>query len=68
MGLLTAPTVKKVEFHKSKIADGRQLSYLCNRLTAFDEIWHGNAHCPHTADGGSRHDENHKNRDIFATV
>jgi len=23
MGLLTAPTVKKFEFHKSKMADGR---------------------------------------------
>ena len=23
MGLLTAPTVKKIEFHKSKMADGR---------------------------------------------
>jgi len=23
MGLFTAPTVKKIEFHKSKMADGR---------------------------------------------
>jgi len=24
--------------------------YLCNRLTDFDEIWHGDADCPFTAD------------------
>ena len=37
MGLLTSPTVKKIEFYKSKMADGR-------------------------------HFENHKNRNISATV
>ena len=54
--------------------------YLCNRLTDFDEIWHDDAYWPPTADrrlnfeflkiqdGGSRHLENHKNRDISATV
>ena len=45
MGLLTAPAVKKIEFHKSKMADGRHFEktakspYLHNRLTNFDEIW-----------------------------
>ena len=44
MGLLTAPTVKKFEFRKSKMADGRHFEknvkslYLCNRLTDFDKI------------------------------
>ena len=23
-----------------------KLPYLCNRFTDFDEIWHGDAHCP----------------------
>jgi len=54
--------------------------YVCNRLTDFDENWHDDAYWPPTAerslkfrifeiqDGGSRHLENHKNRDISATV
>ena len=55
--------------------------YLCNRLTDFNEIWQDDdAHRLPTADrplkfrilkiqdGGSRHLENHKNRDISATV
>jgi len=54
--------------------------YLCSRLTEFDEIWHDDAYWPSTAerplkfgffkiqDGSSRHVENHKNRDISATV
>ena len=57
MGLLTAPTVKKFEFHKSKMADGRHFEkktvmspYLCNRLTDFDEIWYSDAYWPFTAD------------------
>jgi len=50
-------------------------------LTDFDKIWHDDAHWPLTADrplkfriflkiqdGGSRHLENHKNRDISAAV
>jgi len=49
-------------------------------LTDFDEIWHDVAYWPPTAerslkfrvfeiqDGGSRHVENHKYRDISATV
>ena len=53
---------------------------LCNRLTDFDEIWHDDAHWPPTVDrplkfwifeiqdGGSRHFENHKIRDISVTV
>jgi len=57
-----------------------KLLYLCNRLTDFDEIWYSDAHCPLTADrplkfriceiqdGGGRHLENHKNRDISTTV
>jgi len=31
MGLLTAPTVKKFEFHKSKMADGGQFENPLNR-------------------------------------
>jgi len=54
--------------------------YLCNCLTDFDEIWHDDAHWPPAADrplkfrifeiqdGGSRHFENHKNRDMSVTV
>jgi len=51
-GLLTALTVKKFEFSKSKVADGRHFektvksSYLSNRWTNFDEIWHGDANLP----------------------
>ena len=79
MGLLTALTVKKFEFYKSKMADGGilktvKLPHLCNRLTDFDENWQFDAYWPATVeflkiqDGGSRHVENHKNRDISATV
>ena len=52
MGLLTAPTVKKFEFHKSKMADGRHFEktvkspYLSNRLIDFDEIWRAGADWP----------------------
>jgi len=57
-----------------------KLPYLCSRLTDFDEIWNDDAYWPPTAerplkfrifeiqDGGSRHLENHKNRDITAMV
>ena len=31
MGLLTAPTVKNFEFHKSKMADGRHFEKKLNR-------------------------------------
>jgi len=57
MGLLTAPTVKKFEFHKSKMADGGQFEkplnrhVSANRLTDFDEICHGDANWPSTGDG-----------------
>ena len=55
IGLLTAVTIKNFEFHKSKMADGRHLKtvkspYLCNRLTDFDEIWHGDADWPSTGE------------------
>jgi len=55
IGLLTAPTIKKFEYHKSKMADGRHFKtikspYLCNRLTDFDEIWRGDANSPLTVD------------------
>ena len=55
MGLLTALTVKKFEFHKSKIADGRHFEndkspYLCSRVTDFDEIWRDDAYWPPTAE------------------
>ena len=54
--------------------------YLCNRLTDFDEIWYSDAYWTRTADAPlkfrifenptwrRRHVENHKNRDISATV
>jgi len=54
--------------------------YLCNRLTEFDEIWRVDVRWSPTAtvsknfdflkiqNGGGRHLENHKNRDISATV
>jgi len=46
MGLLTSTTIKKFEFHKSKMADGRHFKNrkVCNRVTDFDEIWHGDAY------------------------
>jgi len=53
-GLLTALTVKKFEFSKSKMADGSHFektvksSYLSNSWTNFDEIWHGDANLPAT--------------------
>jgi len=47
MGLLTALTIKKLEF---KIQDGGRktvkLPNLCNSSTDFDEIWHGDAYWP----------------------
>jgi len=60
MGLLTAPTVKNFEFHKSKMTDDAAILktvkslYLCNRLTDFDEIWHDDAYWPPTAEKGKR--------------
>jgi len=47
--------VKKFEFPKSKMADAAILKtvkspYRSNRLTSFDEIWHGDAHWPPTGD------------------
>ena len=57
MGLLTVLAVKKFEFPKSKMADSRHFekkpvksSYLSNRWTDFDEIWHGDANLPATGD------------------
>jgi len=55
MGLLTAQTVKKIEFPKSKMADAANMKtvkspYLRNRLTDFDEIWHSDADWPPTGD------------------
>jgi len=55
MDLLTAQTVKKFEFPKSKMADGGHLksvksTYLSNRLTDFDEIKHGDANWPPAGD------------------
>jgi len=57
----------------------RHVSAVCNLLTDVDEIWHYDAHWSFTADrplkfrifekdGGNRHLENYKNRDISATV
>jgi len=58
-----------------------KLPYLCIRFTDFDEVWDGDAYGSLTVDrplknfeflkiqdGGGRHLENHKNRDISATV
>jgi len=50
--------------------------YLRNRLTDFDEIWQADAGANlrqnfeffKNQDGGGRHLENHKNRDISSTV
>ena len=55
MAFLTAPTVKNLEFHKFKMADGAILKtvkspYVCNRLTNFDEIWHDDAYWPPTTE------------------
>ena len=57
MVLLTVQTVKKFEFPKSKMADGRHFEkkpvkspYISNRLTDFDEIWHDGADWPPTGD------------------
>jgi len=54
------------------------LPYLCDCSTDFDEIWQDDAHWPLATDkplkflkiedGGDRHLENNKNRDISATV
>ena len=48
-------TVKKFEFPKSKTPEAALLKtvkspYLCNRLTAFDEIWHADPDWPPTGD------------------
>jgi len=48
-------TVKKIEFPKSMMADGRQYenSYIAislQRLTDFDELWHYDTDCPPTGD------------------
>ena len=39
---LTAPTIKKLEFHKSKMADGRHFE-IRNGLTDLYEIWYADA-------------------------
>ena len=54
-GLLTFSTVKNLNFTNPRwrtaaILKTVKLPYLCNRLTDFDEIWHGDAHCPLTVD------------------
>ena len=48
-------TVKKFEFQKSKMADGRHyenhwIAIYRKCLTDFDEIWHGDTHWPLTSD------------------
>jgi len=88
MGLLTVLAVKKFEFPKSKMADGRHFekktvksSYLSNRWTDFNKIWHGDARLPATGDRPLKFGifqkknkmaavavlKNHKNRDITTT-
>jgi len=78
MGVLTVQTVKKFEFPKSKMVDGRHSEknvkspYLSSHMTDMDEIWHDGADWPFTGDRPlkfrifqSRH-LNHKNRGITA--
>ena len=55
MGLLTAPTGKTSNFTNPRWRTAAILRtvkspYLCSRLTDFDEIWHGDAYWPPTAD------------------
>jgi len=55
MGLLTAGAVKNSHFtnptwRTTAILKTVKSLYLCNRLTDFDEIWHGDAHCSLIAD------------------
>ena len=71
---------KNPRWRTAAILKGVKSPYLCNRLTDFDEIWHDDAHCRlqridrknfeflKIQDGGSRHLENHKNRDISVAV
>ena len=56
-GSLNRPERPKIEFPKFKMADGRHFekkpvksSYLSNRYTDFDEIWHGDANWLPTGD------------------
>jgi len=71
MGLLTAQTVKNLNFQNPRWRTAANMKtvkspYLRNRLTDFDEIWHGDADWPPTGDtqlkfrikkhdGGGRH-------------
>jgi len=47
-GLLTALTVKKFEFSKSKMADGRHFEKTVKSSYLSNEIWHGDANLPAT--------------------
>jgi len=70
----------KTRWRTAAILKTAKSPYLCNRVTDFDEIWHGGAYWPlkrivrknfeflKIQDGGGRHLENYKNRDISATV
>ena len=54
-GPLNISTVKKLNFTNPRwwtvaILKTVKFLYLCNRLTDFDEIWHGDAHWPLTVD------------------
>ena len=55
MDLLIARPLKYLNFklprwRTAAILKMIKSSYLCNRLTDFDEIWHGDAYVPLTAD------------------
>jgi len=55
MGLLTAQTVKNLNFQNPRWRTAANMKtvkspYLRNRLTEFDEIWHGDADWPPTGD------------------
>jgi len=78
-GLFTSMTVNKSlnftnpRWRIAAIFQTVKLPYLCNRLTDFDEILHGDAHCSLTADRPLKFRifknlKNYKNRDISATV
>ena len=69
MGILTAQTVEKnlnfqnPRWRTTSILKTVKSPYLRNRLTDFDEIWHGDADWP-PAEALLK---NHKNRDITTT-
>ena len=74
------PNFQNPRRRKAAILKTVKSPYLRNHLTDFDEIWHGDTDWPPVGDrplkfecfkkqdGGGRHLEYHKNRDISSTV